>query len=1079
MATITAEKFKPTLFIGLGGNGGKIVNILAGKLRRHPNWSRIDQLTHFIAIDTNKDDLDKATKIPAENRYLVSAFDRQAYVASKRGEAHLDADPLVTQWIPTWYRFRSAQGAGAGQIRLESRLGLYYNLENDRALIRKKLQNVLMTATKRENPWRDEKDKVVQVVLYASVAGGTGSGGFLPMAYLLDDIIRDYGWGRGQIVGVLSLPTTFLDKVKPELQDDISANGYAALKELEHLNRQLGYQSGADTLEFHYDPGNAHRTRVRHRPFNLVYLIDRPSEISIDRYEHAVADASFLQIYSPLLGQQAGEYDNYDKRQQALAQGFFSTNFASFGVSLLRFPRRDVVRYASLRYVARAFRDYLCFGGDDPDFRVPYGDPAFERKDQREKDKIADEKFEGYVAAQANLEQQIDEKGFFSAVHGQIGATGKPLDVAFKEVLSGVFGKLSELIDLPSFPEANVQEASPSMTPALDALRRDYAASRTKVRTYLEAQVSEVRTGRTLSKFFGDEKVNPVAQRLFLVKLFREAFIVPFADPEEGGFLSAEGGGFDLDSEATKREVERLNKRLGETANRGFLKSMLSSENTEFMAAKRQAKLSFEQMVDGAREELQRYFWRTFEDELRKAGGALLDAFRNVSASAHEVAKLLSNEASRFQADPGAQPDSDVAEYYLDVEALRDDRRATRLWDVFYSHWLDRSSYFDVTEIFATITEAFTPARDRDGRPKARQASEIVEFVRQNLEARAQDTYRRALVDLKIDLARALELEARYTLLVESGADLAALAKSGKLDEAVDRVPEDRVRTFVSDKIARVRAECAVLAHFDQATLGGAQNEGVTPAFIELYGLAKKFSTDEPGSLERTVRSVVEATQRIDGWEDEDSLVLYRAVLGVPIYFFKNVRSVLEPAYEKVRRDPARSFPLHIEASWEPWGEAAGLPNLDPLALKRAREAEVAQREAERRRGARAQLVREFTMASFAGRVAKDGGVYAWRVDDASKALGKDRAAALAAFEALDPDLRKLLVEPALLQWRDSLAEKPSRARLRGEYEAHLSRLKGLMAIAAAEEREAEHKAIKEELAVVESMLAELGPATS
>ena len=117
MGLLTTEKFNPTLFVGLGGNGGKIVQLLAGRLRRHPNWERIKAMTHFVAIDTNKDDLDKLKDVPVENRFLISAFDARAYIERKRGQRELQEDRLVTQWVPANYQFRATQGAGAGQIR--------------------------------------------------------------------------------------------------------------------------------------------------------------------------------------------------------------------------------------------------------------------------------------------------------------------------------------------------------------------------------------------------------------------------------------------------------------------------------------------------------------------------------------------------------------------------------------------------------------------------------------------------------------------------------------------------------------------------------------------------------------------------------------------------------------------------------------------------------------------------------------------------------------------------------------------------------------------------------------------------
>ena len=66
---------------------------------------------------------------------------------------------------------------------------------------------------------------------------------------------------------------------------------------------------------------------------------------------------------------------------------------------------------AALRFVAHALERYLVFGAEDPRFRVPYGDPAFERLDAREKDRIADDLYVQWVAWQAGQEEAADERG--------------------------------------------------------------------------------------------------------------------------------------------------------------------------------------------------------------------------------------------------------------------------------------------------------------------------------------------------------------------------------------------------------------------------------------------------------------------------------------------------------------------------------------------------------------------------------------------------------------------------------------------------------------------------------------------
>jgi hypothetical protein len=1072
MGLLASTKFKPTLFVGLGGNGGKIVNLLAARLTRHPHWDRVASMTHFVAIDTNKDDLDKHRDISADCRFLVSSFDARNYVDRKKGLRELPEDPLVTQWVAKDYTFRSTQGAGAGQIRMESRLRLYYNLEEDRAAIRRKLNQLLQECTRRENPWRDNDDRVVRVMVYGSVAGGTGSGGFLPMGYLLRQMVLDAGWGRPSLTGVLTLPTAFLQYVKPQLHADILANGYAALKELEFLTRQLDYRGGLEEIEFHFDPGATDRSRqvVNERPFNLVYLIDRPDQVSIDKYEHAVSDACFLQIFSPLLGHQAGEYDNYEKHQKQLALGHFSVHYGAFGTALLHLPRRDLLRYASLRYVARAFREFLCFGGDDPQFRVPYGDPAFQRLDPLEKNRRIDGAFKSYVAWRAGVEEQADEKGAFSAIQVQSGKGGVDLNKVFLAKLKEIYGRLDELIDIPDVERQSINEGNPSLSRPIATLRKTYAESRARVRgEYLEAKLADLRTGRTLGGFFKEYEVNPIAQRLFLIKLMEQAFVVPFDDPAEGEFLKDEAGDKpDLDSQEVVQEISRLEQELTRSAGRGMVGRLFDSENKPFQAAKTRAAVKVNELSDAYRQDLRRYFWRTFEAELRKISEALLSAFRKVAEIADEAARQAEGESERFRRDPGAFPDSDVAQFYLDAEVLRDDRRKERLWGHFYLHHLDKSAYFDPAAIFPVVTQSFQPARDPDGAVRVRDASEIVRTVREKLLEDATRVFKKALDDLGLDLARGLDLEQRYIALLDDGQDLAALRQASKLDDTLRAVPSPRVRKGIEDRLKRVSDECVLLAHIDASRR---DDPTVVPADVFYAGLHASFATDEDGSLKALLSSVVSRVNLVTGWEDKDSLVLYRALLGVPVYWFKNVQAELYPGYRKVRDDKQRSYPLHIEGTWE---SAPGLPDLDPLEIKRAEERAQVERAARNAREAQSTRVKSFTLCALFGQVTRDEQGYSWVFAGTKNRLGADRSSAFAAFEALDPMLREDLEKSAQSSWELGRAERAGRVKLREEVKVHEQRLTAAYAVAISEQKDSERRFLVDERAVVQGLAREI-----
>ena len=669
---------------------------------------------------------------------------------------------------------------------------------------------------------------------------------------------------------MLTLPTAFLDKVKPQLHPDILANGYSALKELEYLNRQLDYTGGVGEVELHFDPGSQDRDRqvVTERPFTLTYLIDRPDQLSIEKYENAVADACYLQIFSPLLGAQAGEYDNYEKHQKKLALGHFSVHYGSFGTALLQLPRRDILKYAGLRYTASAFRQFLCFGADHPDFQVPYGDPAFQRLEPNEKNRRIDEKFKGYVAFRAADEERRDEKGQFFGIQQQIGKGGKNLAEAFREKLEAIFGRLDEQIDIPDVEKQSINPGNPSLSRAIAVLRRAKDESRAKVcGEYLESQRGDVRTGRFFESFFKEYEVNPIAQRLFLVRLLENPFIVPFKDPEEGAYLKAEGTPPDLDSPELRQDISRLDADMAKQAQPGFFQSIADRDNKAFATAKLRAVGKVEGWANEFRDEIKRFFWKSFESELRKDAEARQESFRKVAQVADERARDAEAQAERFRKDPAAvDASSDVAQYYLDAEVLRDDRRRERLWREFYAHKLDNDANFRVADIFDTVTEAFTPVRDPNGQLRARDANEIVQHVRGKLETQALQTYGRVMEEMGLDLATGLDLEQRYISLHKAGKDLEELRRKGKLDEEMRAVPASEVRRGLEDRLKRVSDECVLLAHIDATRR---DDPTVTPADVFYAGLHDKFASDEEGSLWNILRGVVSGSQRVSGWEEK------------------------------------------------------------------------------------------------------------------------------------------------------------------------------------------------------------------
>ncbi len=1062
MGILKSEKFSPFIFIGLGGSGNKVVDRIAQKLESHPFWDRIRSLVHFVAVDTNKHDLGRLRHIPERNHFLISSFDRSTYIDRKRGNRELAEDEMVTQWVPPDYTFREGATPGAGQIRIESRLSLYYNLEDDRAGMVAKIERILDEMTKPDTPYREDRDRVVNVMLYGSGAGGTGSGSFVSMAYLLRRIIRDHGWGRAKIVGNFMLPSLFYRVVEQVLQQDINANAYAALKEIEHLTR-LGYPGRQKREQFHYDPVSRRPTFVDSRPFALLYLIDKPAELGVERHYDALADASFLQVFSPLLGSQEGEYDNYEKHQKTLAQNHFTVHYGSYGSSVLHFPRKDLLSYARRRYVARAFDKFLNFG-DDPRFAVDWDDKRFQLLSEAEQNKIVDEKYALWLAHKADLEREEELAGVFTAIHEQENERGDKLRDLFRQRLFEIFDELDTLVDIEPLDPVQIREAATSLQRPLNQMRRDVNDSRSRVMEKLSSVNADVTSGRFISEFFRKNDVNPLAQRYFLVKLAGETWrlddgreerrIGPFEEAEENSWLfEASENRSNLDAQEVGQTVKDAEQSLAASAKRGMLSF---GENKKFLAAKRQAQELFDELAGDNREWLKINFWTRFHEQLQSELERRLGAFRAVARLSAEQVKNLQAEAAEFIKDPGSvDPDAQSAAYYLDLEVLRDDRKGERLWEQFFRHRFDKRENFDDKEMFTIITKSFAPAQE-DGRIRAKDAREIVTDIRAGLEVEADRTFERSLADMPdMHLSGALQLEARYAL-----AGPAAIK-----DEQLNAVPDAKVEEYMRDKIRRAVDSCVVLANIDRTKFDDPTVRANQSSFA---GIHKKYCGESRWSIGNLVTQADGKMEIVDDWTEEDAVVFYRAVLGVPLYFFSRVSGEYYQDYMRVKANPVRTYPLHIDKNFET------LPNLDPMEIQAAEEKRRREEEAARQLATRQEFLWGFSLAGLIGSVVKGEEGYSLSRGGREKALATRRCDAYAAFGELPDAFRGDVINEGLAVIERAQASKKERGKVHQRLVEWEGKLAGLYNDAMFDEDEREQQFIEEEREVVKSHIAAL-----
>lgn len=255
----------PTLVVGLGGTGARSVRLLKRSVERYfrSRGCEVPPIIRYLVVDT--EDL--------RNQHGEQALDADEYVNlgsdfdANRVVEFMEQTEGLYESIREWWTGTGHDAGrirvknGAGQMRDVGRLALYVGYQQlvDRMKSTLgQLQNVsnLQKAQQILAPIGLKPDPSPQVWLVGSLCGGTGSGIFLDIAYILRDLLQT----RSTFLpnGIFVLPQAFMPSMigKVDLQRRIQANAYAALLELNEL------MNAADRSKFEFYPDQQNRVAL-------------------------------------------------------------------------------------------------------------------------------------------------------------------------------------------------------------------------------------------------------------------------------------------------------------------------------------------------------------------------------------------------------------------------------------------------------------------------------------------------------------------------------------------------------------------------------------------------------------------------------------------------------------------------------------------------------------------------------------------------------------------------------------------------------------------------------------------------
>ncbi|HEL9634496.1 TPA: hypothetical protein U0K44_001354 [Streptococcus suis] len=332
----------PTLIIGVGGTGVKAL-----VKTKHLYKTRYKESKHlyFYGIDTdeNAKAINEKSLLQQTNLEDEEFFHLHSNLLAEMREPHKWTEEIKS-FMPTQVGF-DPEPPGAGGYRLAGRFLLFKHIGN----LANRLREIIRQIRNDANVGGNEPQ--INIMILTGIAGGTGSGCSLDLAYLLRAILKG-GFQLDEKLysmnGYIILPD--VNAVDAGNNKYLGGNGYAYLKELDYLNslRENGELFEQKYTDVYRYSGNA-------APF-VPYLFSsedaqgRTSSEGLDRVLGIVSE-SIMEFISDSIDKNGqttksviSNIDNNLKSVVAKAD-IECMKYRTFGSATYRLPLQEMTQY--------------------------------------------------------------------------------------------------------------------------------------------------------------------------------------------------------------------------------------------------------------------------------------------------------------------------------------------------------------------------------------------------------------------------------------------------------------------------------------------------------------------------------------------------------------------------------------------------------------------------------------------------------------------------------------------------------------------------------------------------------------
>lgn len=215
----------PNIFIGLGGQGCKMVAALAKKAKAENSPAKY---LSFVAIDTDVNELRKI-KAASNDVVLVQTSSRMTI-----GEYLEIDDNARNNWFPiNDIILDKSPSEGAGQIRAISNLVAHNAIREGEFTAINDAIDALFPLSE------DNMEQSIHVTIMGTLAGGTGSGLTLPVALYVKNYIEQARQQKSAVIrGFFLLPDVMESVISSDVErKNQYSNAYASIREIDAFMR--------------------------------------------------------------------------------------------------------------------------------------------------------------------------------------------------------------------------------------------------------------------------------------------------------------------------------------------------------------------------------------------------------------------------------------------------------------------------------------------------------------------------------------------------------------------------------------------------------------------------------------------------------------------------------------------------------------------------------------------------------------------------------------------------------------------------------------------------------------------------